>query len=49
MCEEAGVPAENPRVQAGDRHSLSHTTTVDYGNRKRGAVVNCYRVTIKRN
>lgn len=35
MWEEAGVPGENPRVQAGDRRTLSLTTTVDHGVRTR--------------
>lgn len=35
MWKEAGVPGENPGVQAGDHHTLSHTTTVEYGNRTR--------------
>ena len=39
MWEEAGVPGENPRVQAGDHHTLSHTTTVDQGDRTRVAAV----------
>lgn len=33
MWKEAGVPGENPRIRAGDHHTLSHTTTVEYGNR----------------
>lgn len=32
MWEETGVSGENPRVQAGDHHTLSHTTTVDQGD-----------------
>ena len=39
VWEEAGVPGENPRVQAGDRYTLSHTTTVDQGDRTRVAAV----------
>ena len=26
MWEETGVPGGNPRVRAGDHHTLSHTT-----------------------
>lgn len=32
MYEEAGEPGENPYVQADDHHTLSHTTTVGYGD-----------------
>lgn len=39
MWVEAGVPEESPRVQAFDHHILSHTTTVDHGNRTRVAAV----------
>lgn len=35
MWKEAGVPGENPRVRARDHRTLSHTTTVEYGNRTR--------------
>lgn len=28
MWEEAGLPEENPRVQKGDHHTLSHTIAV---------------------
>lgn len=38
MWKEAGVPGENPRVQAGDHRTLSHTTTVEYGDLDRSAV-----------
>lgn len=31
MCEEAGAHGENLRVQAGNPHIHSHTTTVDHG------------------
>lgn len=41
MWEEAGVPGESPRVQAGDRYILSHTTTVDHKNRARVAALIC--------
>ena len=43
MWEEAGVPAsgENRRVQAGDRHTLSHATTVDHGDRTWVAAAKC--------
>lgn len=37
MLEEAGLSGENPRVQAGDHHALSHTTTVGHGDRTRVA------------
>lgn len=33
IWEEAGVPGENPRVHAGDHHTLSHTTTVNCRDR----------------
>lgn len=39
MWKEARVPGENPSVQAGDHHTLSHTTSVDHGDRTRVAVV----------
>lgn len=29
MCLEAEVLGENPRLQAGDRHTISHKSTVD--------------------
>lgn len=52
MSEEAGVPEENPRVQAGDPpppRILSHATTADPGDRNRSArrecIVHCARAT----
>lgn len=39
MYEEAGEPGENPYVQVGDRHTLSHTTTVGYGDQTQVAAV----------
>lgn len=44
MWEEAGVLGENPSVQAGNRHTLSHTITEDHGDRTRVAGVRseCY-------
>lgn len=39
MWEETGVSGENPHVQAGDHHTLSHTTTVDQGDQTRVAAV----------
>lgn len=38
MGKETGA-IENPRIQAGDHLTLSHTTTVDHGNRTRVAAV----------
>lgn len=32
IWEEAGVTGENPRVQAGDHDTLSHTSTVDHAD-----------------
>lgn len=32
MWEEAEVPNENPRVQAGDHLTHSHSTTADQGH-----------------
>lgn len=37
VWREAGVPGENPRVQVGDRHTLSHNTIVDHADRFRVA------------
>ena len=44
LWEETGAPGENPRVQVGDQHTLSHTTTADHGDRTRVAAVRsqCY-------
>lgn len=39
MREQAKVPGENPRVQAGDRHTLLHTITVDQEYQTRVAEV----------
>lgn len=39
LWEKAGVPGENPHVQASDRHTLSHTTTNDHANWTRVAAV----------
>ena len=39
MWEETEVLGENPRVRVGDRHTLSHTTSADHGDRTRVAVV----------
>lgn len=38
-CGKQPEYQENPRVQAGDRHTLSHTTNVDHGVRTRVAAV----------
>lgn len=35
MTEKAGVPGENPRIQASDYHTFSYTTTADHGDRTR--------------
>lgn len=32
MWDKTGIPGENPHVQEGDSHNLSHTTTVNYGD-----------------
>lgn len=32
IWEEAGVTGENPRFQAGDRRTLSHTNTLDHAD-----------------
>lgn len=39
MWEEVGVPWGNPRVHAGDRQNLWHTTNVDHVDRTLVAVV----------
>lgn len=39
MWEEVGVPWWNPRVHAGDRHTLWHTTNVDHVDRTLVALV----------
>lgn len=39
MREEAGAHGENPCVQVGDYHTLSHTTTFDRGDRTRVTAV----------
>lgn len=39
MWEETGVSGENPHVQAGDHHTLSHTATVDQGDQTLVAAV----------
>lgn len=39
MWEETGVSGENPPVQSGDHHTLSHTTTVDQGDQTLVAAV----------
>lgn len=39
MWVEAGTPEENPRVQEGDHHNLSHTASVDHGDRAHVAAV----------
>lgn len=31
MWEKAGMPKENPRVQAGDHLTRSHSTTAEHG------------------
>lgn len=52
MWEEAGLPAVNQRVFAGDSYTLSHTITVDQKVRTRVAVVcivNCTTWTLKNN
>lgn len=36
MWEEAGVPGENPHVQASDQHTLSHTTTNESNSGRSG-------------
>lgn len=55
MWEGAGVPGENPRFQAGDRHTLSPTTTDDHRDRTRfvamisGCIVHCATWTPQHN
>lgn len=39
VWEKAGLPRENPRVQAVDRHALSHKATVNHEHRTRVAAV----------
>lgn len=39
MWDWAGLPWENPHVQAGERHTLSHTITVDHGEQNLRAAV----------
>lgn len=39
MREEAEVPGKNPRVQAGDHHTLSRATTVDHRDLTKVAAV----------
>lgn len=37
MWEETGVAGKNPRAQAENHHTLSHTTTANHGVRTRVA------------
>lgn len=42
--EEAAIPEENLRVQAGDQNALSHATSASHGNRTHLAAVTDKRV-----
>lgn len=42
--EEAGIPEENLRVQAGDQNTLSHATSATHWNRTHFAAVTDNRV-----